>query len=108
MRGRAAPLQSLPGAFDILRAGAGKARDNRTPHRRGNRLHRREIAFGRDGESRLDHIDAQPVEVMRHAQLLRHIHAATRRLLAVAQRSVENRDAFHRPGPSLRALSNPT
>ena len=45
------------------------------------------------GKTRLDHIHAQTVELVSQAQLFLLVHAAARRLLAIAKRGVENRDA---------------
>ena len=63
----------------------------------GNGLDRGKIAFRCDGKSGLDHVEAKPVKLVRQAQLLLHVHAASGRLLAVSQRSVENRNpgSFH-------------
>ncbi len=100
------PFQSLPGALDIEGAGACQPGNNRPAHGRCNRLYGLKISVGGDRESRFNHVHTQPVELMRHAQLLVNIHAATRGLLTVTQRGVENRDpySFHVPGSSSREL----
>ena len=85
MRGRAASLQGLPGALDVGGAGARQAGDDGSPDRRGDRLHRLKVAIGGDGEAGLDHVHTQAVELVSQPQLLLHVHAATWRLLAVAQ-----------------------
>ena len=94
-------LEGLPGALDIGRAGAGQAGNDGTPDGGGNRLHRGKVAFRGDGEAGFDDIHAQAVELVRQPQLLLHVHAASRRLLAVAQGSVEYRDpcSFHAEVP---------
>ena len=86
-------LQCLPGAVDVARAGASQARNDGTPHRGGDALYRFKVAIGGDRKSGLDHVDAQAVELLGQAQLLLHIHAAARRLLAVTKRGVEDGDA---------------
>ena len=53
-----------------------------------------EVAVGRDREPRLDDVDAEAIELARQAQLLARGHAEAGRLLAVAQRRVE--DAYAR------------
>ena len=63
-----------------------------TPDGRSNRLHRFKVAFRGDRESGFDHVHAQPVKLPRHAHLLAHVHAATRRLLAIPQSRVEYRN----------------
>src|SRR5712692_8713974 len=94
-------LKRLPGALDVLSAGTRKAGNDRPPNASGDALHGREISVRGDGETRLDDIHAQTVELARQTQLLLHVHAATRRLLAIAQSSVEYRDtrSFHAQAP---------
>ena len=46
------------------------------------------------GEPGLDYIHAQPVELMRQPQLFLLVHAASRRLLAIAKGRVEDRDSL--------------
>src|SRR5580692_7171939 len=92
-------FEGFPRAFNVPGTGTGESSDNWTPHRSSNDSHGGEITFRSDGEPSLDDIDAQPVELMRHTQFLGYVHAATRRLFAVAQGRVENRDAFHAAGP---------
>ena len=60
--------------------------------RAGDLAHRLEIARRGDREAGLDHVDAQIHERLGDLQLLVEIHAAAGRLLAVAQRGVENDD----------------
>src|SRR5580658_699096 len=86
-------LQSLPRALDVRPAGARQSRNDGAADLRGDRPHRFEVAVGSDGESRLDHVHTQAVELMSQTQLFRLVHAAAGRLLAVAKRSVENCNA---------------
>ncbi len=88
-------LEGLPGALDILRAGTGKTRDDRPPDDSGDGLNGSEIAFRGDREPGFDHVYAEAVELMGQTQFFMHVHAATRRLLAVAKCGIEYRDAFH-------------
>ncbi len=90
-------LQRLPGPLDVRRAGPRQAGNDGPPNGRGNGLHRGKVAFRGDGEAGLDDVHAQPVELVRQAQLFLHVHAAPGRLLAVAQGRVEYRDpcSFH-------------
>ena len=58
-----------------------------------DRLHRLEIARRGDGEAGLDHVDAEVLEGVSHLELLAEVHAGAGRLLAVAQRGVEDDQA---------------
>src|SRR5271157_1019428 len=86
-------LQRLPGPVHVAGASASQTRDDGTPHRCGDLLYGFEVAIGRDGKSGFDHVHAESVELLGQAQLFLHIHAATRRLLAVTKRGVEDGDA---------------
>src|SRR5581483_3503573 len=98
-------LQRFPGALDVWAASAGKPRDNGPPDRLRNRLHRLEVAIRGDRKSSLDYIHAQTVKLLRQSQLLLLVHAAARRLLAIAKRRIKNRDSCllrtHKCHPSL-------
>ena len=56
-----------------------------------DRLHRLEVARRGDREAGLDHVDAEPRELLGDLQLLLRVQRDARRLLAVAQRRVEDR-----------------
>ena len=86
-------LQCLPGALNVGTAGASQASNDRTTHHRRDRPHRLEVTVRGDGETGLNHVHSQTVELVSQAQLFLLVHAATRRLLAIAKRGVENRDA---------------
>ena len=86
-------LQRLPGPVHVARTSAGQTGDDGTPHRGRDALYGFEVAIGGDGESGLDHVHAEAVELLGQVQLFRHIHTAARRLLAVTKRGVENGDA---------------
>src|SRR5262249_54281159 len=79
---------------NIVLRGASQRSNNWTRHRGSYRLNRGKITVGGDGESRLDHIYPKAVELTRQAGLFLHIHAAARRLLAIAQSRVENRNSI--------------
>ncbi len=99
MRGRAAPCQRLPRTLDVGSAGPGQPGNRGPADGRRNRLYRFEVAVGGDGEAGFDHVHAESVELMRHAQLLVDVHAAARRLLAVPQGRVEHRDPYSLHNP---------
>src|SRR5260370_25782869 len=86
-------FQGFPGALDIRAAGAAQACNDGAANDCGDGLHGGEIAIGGDGESGFDHVDAEAVELVREAQLFLMVHAATGRLLSVAQGGVENGNA---------------
>src|SRR5689334_7969229 len=90
-------LERLPRALDIRGTSTRQAGNDRPANRSRNRLYSREITVRCDGKTRLDHVYAQTVELVRQTQLFLHVHAATRRLLAIAQGGIEYRDArsFH-------------
>ena len=101
MRGRAGTLQRLRArSMSFLQARARPA-DDGTADLGRNRHHRCEIPIGGDGKAGLDEIHSQAVELMRHAHFFLDVHAATRRLFAVAKCGVEYSDlgAFHAEFP---------
>src|SRR6185437_10453340 len=57
------------------------------------RLDALEVARRGDGEAGLDHVDAELGQRLGHADLLAEVHREAGRLLAVAQRGVEDDDA---------------
>jgi hypothetical protein len=86
-------FQGAPCCLDVFPIAARKACDDRTAHFARHKIHRFPIASGGDREAGFDHVDPEVRERFRHPQLFRLRHAATGRLLAVAQRSVEDEDA---------------
>jgi hypothetical protein len=92
-------LHGLPGALDVHAARAGETADDGLFELLGDRAHRLEIAIAGDREARLDHVHPQPLELASERELLLEVHAAARRLLAVAQRRIEDADQLpaHRP-----------
>ena len=100
--------QRLAGGLDVGRLGARQCRDLDAADLLGDgTAPPRPRAGEAIGKPRLDHVDAEPLELPRQAQLLGGVHAAARRLLAVAERGVEDRDraAFIGPAPTALAAS---
>ena len=93
MRGRARLRERRPGAIDVRGNRAGQAGDDRPAHGAGDGAHRLEVAIRGDREAGLDDVHAEPIELLRQAQLLGRGHAEAGRLLAVAKRRVEDLDA---------------
>src|SRR5581483_6244289 len=93
-------------------AGAGEAADAGALDDLADLLHRLEVAGRGDGKARLDNVHAHLVEQFGDLEFLFMRHGSARRLLAIAQRGVEdlNRGCVgHRTGhdksPSVRRLS---
>ena len=84
----------LPAAVDILEVGARQPADRGLLRQFGDLGDGGEIAVGRDGKSRLDDVDAHVVEQRGDLQLFLVAHGRAGRLLAVAQRRVEDQDAI--------------
>ena len=91
-------LQRFPRAVDVFVVAAGQAADRRAADRAGDLADRLEIAGRSDREAGLDHVDAQVDQRLGDLELLLEIHAAAGRLLAVAERGVENDDVAWRDG----------
>ena len=86
--------QRLDGRLDIDLHGAGEAADGDALRALGDLPHRVEVAGGGDREARLDDVHAEADERVRDFQFLVDGHARARRLLAIAQRRVEDIDAL--------------
>ena len=93
MRGRCGVLDRPPGGVDVGLVGAGQAADHRALDVAGDRLDRLEVAGRGDREAGLDHVDAQPRQLLGDLDLLGGVQRDAGRLLAVAQRGVEDVDA---------------
>ena len=59
---------------------------------RGDRLHRLEVALAGDREAGLDDVDPEARQLLGDLELLALVEGDARRLLAVAQRRVEDHD----------------
>ena len=79
-----------PGAIDIELGGAGQSGNNGPADFSGNRLNGFEVTLRGNGKARLQDIGAQALELPGHLELLRQIHAASGRLLPIAQCRVKN------------------
>ena len=104
MRGRSRVAHRLPGAVDVAGVGAGEAGDDGALDLAGDRLDGLEVARRGDREAGLDDVDAQPRELVGDLELLGRVERDARRLLAVAQRRVEDQDSV-RVGMSVLSLS---
>ena len=88
-----APRRAPPRrALDVGGVGARQAGDDRAVHLAGDRADRLEVARRGDREAGLDHVDAEPRELLGDLQLLGRVQRDARRLLAVAQGRVEDDD----------------
>ncbi len=86
-------VQGFPGAVDVVPIAPSQPADHRPFNLPGDRLHGLEVPGRCDGETRLDDINAEFTEGTSHLELLGEVHARSRRLLAVAQRGVEDDQA---------------
>jgi len=77
---------------DVFLASAREADYGRPGDGLSDSMHRLEVAGRRSGEPALDDVDAQALELARDRDLFLDVHRATRRLLAIAQRGVEDAD----------------
>ena len=100
-------LDRTPGGVDVGLVGAGEAADHRALDLARDRLHGLEVAGRGDREPGLDHVDAEARELLGDLHLLLGVERDPRRLLAVAERGVEDVDAVcvcclgaHGPPPS--------
>ena len=93
-------LDRRPRALDVAGRGAREAGDDGAPALPGNLADRGEVALGRDGEARLNDVDAERLELGGDAQLFLEVHRAAGRLLPVTQGRVEDADVIgHGPCP---------
>src|SRR5947208_5150581 len=90
-------LQRLRRTFNIVTRGPGQSGNNRTRDRCRDSLHRREVSVRSDGETSLDDVNAKLIQLPPQAYFLLYVHAATWRLLSIAQSRVKDSDsrAFH-------------
>ena len=90
MRGRAASCSASQARSMSSGTHAGQAADDRALHFLGDAAHRLEVARRGDRESGLDHVHSQPRELPGDVELLLDVQGRARRLLAVAQRRIED------------------
>ena len=90
MRGRSASRTASHARSTSVGIGARQAGDHGSMDLAGDRLHGLEVAGRGDREARLDDVDAQARELVGDLELLGRVQRDARRLLAVAQRGVED------------------
>ena len=87
-------LQGVPRAIDVLAIAAREPRNHGASDSARDLSHGLEVAVRGDGKAGLEHVDAELRQRLRHAKLAVEIHARARRLLAVAQRGVEDQNSI--------------
>jgi hypothetical protein len=87
-------LDRVPGGVDVGLVGASEPADHGTLDLAGDRLDRLEVTRRGDREPGLDHVDAQACQLLCDLHLLAGVQRDAGRLLAVAQRGVEDVDAI--------------
>jgi len=89
--------ERLAAQIDVSFVAAGEGRDHGAPDFFRDRSNASQIAIGGSGESCLDHVDAEDIELPSEPQLFLSSHRVTGRLLAVAQRRIKNDNvSFHK------------
>src|SRR5690606_148104 len=83
------------GALDVQPGRSGEPGDHWTPDLPSDRRDGVEVVRRADREARFDDVHPERLELMRHTQLLGRRHGGARRLLAIAERSVEDLDPRH-------------
>ena len=84
------PFQGAAGGRDVGLLGAAQRRHRRPADLLPDGPHGLELARRGDREAGLDDVHTQALELAGQDQLLRRVHAAARRLLAIPQRGVEH------------------
>ena len=92
------------GSIDVRIVAAGQDTDLGAAHRLGDLANRLEVARRGDRESRLDHVHPQIHQRLGDLELFGQVHAGAGRLLAVAERGVEDRDRSWSGHRGLRGL----
>src|SRR5688572_17701301 len=85
-------LQRAPRRVDVFPRAARETGDDRALDFASHQIHRLPIAARGDWETGFDDVDSELRERLRDPQLLWLRHAAAGRLLAVAQRGIEDED----------------
>ena len=83
-------LERFAAGFDVFFQGTRESAGDGTGERAGDRLDALEVAFGGNGESRLDHVDTELFERLGDLQFLPQGKALMKRLFAVSKGGVEN------------------
>src|SRR5579863_5612541 len=94
----------IEGALHIAWSAPRQSSDDGATHLTRHRLHSLKVAMRSNGEAGLNHVHAEPFQLARHGELFMNRHAATRRLLAIAECGVEDDDVlfWHRACGSKR------
>ena len=90
IRADGAAFEGFPGAVDVGVVAAGQAADGRAANVRGDLANGFEIAGRGDGEAGFDDVDAQIDQRLGELHFFVDVHARAGRLLAVAERGVED------------------
>src|SRR5215210_6438223 len=93
--GPCGPLHGLPGPHDVLLVDAGEAGDPRPLDLRSDAGDRLEVPLAGYREARLYHVHPQAGELAGYLYFLLHRQGDTRRLLAVAEGSIEDLYSTH-------------
>jgi hypothetical protein len=96
-------LEGLPGPIDVAVVTPGEAADGGPGHFGRDGPDGLEVPLRSDREPGLDDVDTEGRQGTGHLHLLGHVHACARRLLAVAQRRVEDPDPI-RVGHGCRSF----
>jgi hypothetical protein len=83
------PFKGAPGSFNVTRTTTRQGGNYRASNLPRQRPHGVKVPFRCDRKSGFNDVYAQTIELVRHAQLLFAVHAATWRLFSVAQGGVE-------------------
>src|SRR5690348_17406601 len=85
-------LQSAGSHLDVLVLGAGEGSYARFANRLGDRCDGCKVTFRGHRKAGLDDVDAQILKGVRHGEFFLRRHAATGRLLAIAQSGVRSEE----------------
>src|SRR5262249_29651579 len=77
-------FERLPATVNIGGQRTSEASEGTRSTRGGDRFHRLEISFRRDGKAGLNNVHLKPLELARHLQFLFHIHAEPGSLLSIS------------------------
>ncbi len=94
-------LQRLGRALDVAGVAAGEGGHRHLAVGAADGVDGLEVAFGGHGKAGLHHVDVEIDELARHSHLLGNVHAASARLFAVAQGSIEDVNAVIHGGGFL-------
>jgi hypothetical protein len=99
-------LERPPGSVNVLVIAAREPADGRAAHLLGNLPHGLEVARRSNRKAGLNDVDAQLEQRVGDFQFFGNVHAGARRLLAVAQRRIEDSNGScsgHLLNPSIKS-----